>query len=670
MFSMFNDQGVGVRIAAGYAVIGLILVSLVGTTIWLVQDTTEVTDQVIDLRVPTTQTSLQMMNGMNHSLAALRGWMLLGKDKFKDERAVAWSEEIDPALASMGELSRDWTDPQNVERYNRIRGVIEDFRKYQLEIEDIAQTIDNTPANKILFDQAAPQAGILVTNITKLIDLESELEATPERKALLGMMADVRGTTGLALANIRAYLLSGDKKFKASHDKMWAKNSRRFGDLSDNVGLLTPEQRRAFDDFAAARKVFEPLPPKMFEIRGSSEWNVANAWLGEKAAPTAFLIKEELNAMIANQKSLMASDVNEAKTLTANLKTALWVMLAIGLALCTVLAVFMTRSISKPITNIISRLQHGSNNVSSAAETVSSTSISLASGATEHAASIEETTASLMNLAKVFDGSVKDALDARTISAEATKNVGIGTESMTRLLGAIDAIKNSSDETAKIIRTIDEIAFQTNLLALNAAVEAARAGEAGKGFAVVAEEVRNLAQRSADAAKDTTVMIAESVKKTEDGVGITHEVAGVLEEISKGSIKSDSLISEIAMALETQADNVKQIEAATSQLSEVSQTSAASSEESAAASEELSAEAVELNVIISELSRFIRGSGSVESGAKTQTKPAPYHAGAASSPSPAASYNDSFKTQSSSSMGMDEVCYLDEDEDAFEVIEI
>ena len=346
---MFKNLKIGTKISLGFSLVGALLVILVSITIWQVSKTTNITNRVIELRVPTAMSSIEMINGMNHSLAALRGWIILGKDKFKDERDVSWSKEIEPSLAQMTKASKNWTNPENIERLEKISIYIKEFKRYQKEIEDIAHDINNQPALKILFNDAAPQAAILVSNITKMIDIELQQPSTPQRKALLGMMADVRGTTGLALANIRAYLLSGDMKFEKIFEKLWKKNTKRFADLNANMELLTQEQKQAFKVFSKARELFEPLPKSMFLIRASDSWNQANKWLGSKAAPIAFKIKTQLDAMIANQKTLMTKDIDHASSSIASLVRFEWIALIIGLVLSIVISIIIRKVIVSQI---------------------------------------------------------------------------------------------------------------------------------------------------------------------------------------------------------------------------------------------------------------------------------------------------------------------------------
>ena len=248
--------------------------------------------------------------------------------------------------------------------------------------------------------------------------------------------------------------------------------------------------------------------------------------------------------------------------------------------------------------NVIMQVADSVDQVSSASNQVSASSQALAQGASEQASALEETSSSLEEIASMTNQNADNANQANTLSIEANKAAEKGNEIMQKMAKAIEEIKKSSDETSKIIKTIDEIAFQTNLLALNAAVEAARAGEAGKGFAVVADEVRNLAMRSAEAAKNTSALIEESVKNAENGVTISQDVAESLTEINNITKKVSNLVAEIAASSKEQAQGVDQINKAVAQMDEVTQKNAATSEESASAAEELASQATELDSMV------------------------------------------------------------------------
>ena len=279
---------------------------------------------------------------------------------------------------------------------------------------------------------------------------------------------------------------------------------------------------------------------------------------------------------------------------------------------------FVRSSMTKPIKAIIGALTEGSKQVAAASGQISSASQSLAQGAIEQAAGLQETSASLIEMSSMTKQNADNAQQANILATEARSAAHSGTEAMGRMTAAITDIQKSSDESAQIIKVIDEIAFQTNLLALNAAVEAARAGEAGKGFAVVAEEVRNLAMRSAEAAKNTASMIEESVADSNKGVDIAGEVSKVLDEIVDSIAKTTDLVGDIAAASQEQAQGIDQINTAVAQMDRITQQNAANAQESASASEELSTQAVGMSRLVNGLENLV-GASSVQGSGRFQT---------------------------------------------------
>lgn len=250
------------------------------------------------------------------------------------------------------------------------------------------------------------------------------------------------------------------------------------------------------------------------------------------------------------------------------------------------------------LNNVVLSIMTASTQVASSAGLLSDSSIALSQGATEQASSVQQLTASLQEIASQTARNTSNAYKANELAQNAKKNAEVGNTQMNDMLNAMVDINTSSGSISKIIKVIDDIAFQTNILALNAAVEAARAGQHGKGFAVVAEEVRHLAARSAQAAKETTSLIENSINKVEVGTKLADATAGALAKIVHEVATAADLVDSIAIASNTQSAAIEQLNLGIMQVSQIVQNNAATSEESAAASEELSSQANQLNDIV------------------------------------------------------------------------
>jgi methyl-accepting chemotaxis protein len=297
-----------------------------------------------------------------------------------------------------------------------------------------------------------------------------------------------------------------------------------------------------------------------------------------------------------------------------------------GLAIMTTNLIIVAHGIARPIQRAVKGITEGADEVADASDQIASASNTLSSGATDQAASIEETSASLEEMSAMTRQNSEHAGQADQLMKETNNAVMEAQSAMAALNTSMGEISAASEETQKIIKTIDEIAFQTNLLALNAAVEAARAGEAGAGFAVVADEVRNLALRAAEASRSTADLIEETVRKVEDGAKTVGEASEVFVRVVSNSGKAGELVNGIASASSEQAQGIAQINTAVAEMDKVVQQNAATAEEAAAATESICGQADRMRERISELSAMVFDARR-EGGRMTETHVVSQHKG-------------------------------------------
>ncbi|MBF0225466.1 MAG: MCP four helix bundle domain-containing protein [Desulfobacterales bacterium] len=337
-----------------------------------------------------------------------------------------------------------------------------------------------------------------------------------------------------------------------------------------------------------------------------------------------------LNEIIKINEDVSDTSMKQAFKQASGLK----ILSMIGMLLTVILSlgfgIILAVSITKALNRAIGELTESSNQVVSASGQISSSSQSLAEGASEQAASLEETSASLEEMSSMTRQNADNANQADNLMKQTSKVIHDANNAMSELISSMGEISKASEETSKIIKTIDEIAFQTNLLALNAAVEAARAGEVGAGFAVVAGEVRNLAMRASEAAKNTAALIEQTVKKIKGGGEIVDKTNKAFSEVSSYSVKVEKLIGEISAASNEQAQGIEQVNKAVVEMDKVTQQNAANAEEAASASEELNAQSEQMIEIVKSLAVLVKGHYEEKAfvrDTRTRTQTKKFHAG-------------------------------------------
>jgi methyl-accepting chemotaxis protein len=387
--------------------------------------------------------------------------------------------------------------------------------------------------------------------------------------------------------------------------------------LSTAAGLpgLDPARARLLGELAASADAFANSAKAAYAPMISAGGTLTSDMAG--ASRRAAEETNRLREAIAGASTQLAADLRSelATTVQASVSQR-WISLVAFLVALTVSGTIATltvrNAIVKPIRKAISELTDTARQVTGASGDVAEASQSLSEGAAEQAASLEETSASMEEMASMTRKNAENAKSVAALMSDVDKRVRSSNDSLGDMVAAMGSIQESSRQVAKIIKTIDDIAFQTNILALNAAVEAARAGDAGMGFAVVAEEVRNLAQRSALAAKDTARLIEASIEKARDGNERVEQVAASISAITGSIVSMKSLVDDVSSASHQQAQGIDQVSQSVAQMEQVTQRTAATAEQSAGAGEELRAQAEASMGAIRRLERLIGGAAAAK----------------------------------------------------------
>ena len=568
---------------------------------------------------PSVGLASNLTESINSMRLSSRSFGLVGTKNYYDEYKVE-GENFKTILTKFQELSKDTKNiPELKEYLPKVENSYNEYDKYVLQTKEMNEKIDTLTedmkgvaetflenSNKYLSSQESKLAEE-VKNGKSQSEVMGRVEKIDKMNEIINLISDIRILNYRAQALRDVTILDGAIN---SFNKIDAIITELKSKTAQEVNMAQLELIRS-----SGEKYKKDLSELQLVWKSRTDMEKVRAQKSSELVENL----NKINELGITNTSRIAKATNTTLTFSTFL-------MIIGLIIAFILGIVLSSTIIKSITSsinaIVSSLKTGAEQVFQASEQLSYASQSLAEGSSEQAAAIEETSSTLDQTSSMVQQNTENTKQASLLSNNARDSADKGNSEMQEMMVAMKEIKASSSEISKIIKVIDDIAFQTNILALNAAVEAAGAGEAGMGFAVVAEEVRNLAQRSAQAAKDTAAMIETSIIRADKGAEIAEKVAHSLDEIRVQAKKVNEIMDEITTASQEQSQGIFQINKAVNQMEQVTQNIASGAEESASSSEELSAQAESLMEIVDRLVVLVEGEkGAVSHTMKSSIKP-------------------------------------------------
>ena len=647
------------RLIVGFGSLCILLAGVVTITMVKVHAVNDSTARNVNLRVPTAMAASDLVSEVYATLASLRGWLISGNDVFKAERVGLW-QEIQKRGAEMDRLSTEWSSEQNKQSWREAKPLLDELRSAQDKAEAIAHTIDEQPATKLLATEAAPLAKTMLREATAIINEEGNIPSTDARKSLLIDFADLRGSLAMAIGAIRAYLLTADATFKTEYGDLWALNQKKFDALSKRRGEMTADQQKAFASLIDARNRFAPLPEKMFQIRASDRWNMAQWFLTNEAAPRANKLLDIFSGtksaegtrsggMVGRQKDILTRDGNAVLAETDALMTLLWIILGVAIGVAATVVYLTNRSIVPPIMSMVGamgKLASGDHSVeipaidkqdeiglmARAVVVFKENMIKAKELAAKEAEAVKRRMARatrVNELTDTFDAGISAVLRSvasastelqataseMTATAEQTSAQATAVAAATEEASAnVQTVAAASEELASSVTEISRQVAQSASIAQKAVSEADRTNSTVQGLQHDAAAIGDVVKLISEIASQTNLLALnatiEAARAGDAGRGfavVASEVKNLAEQTAKATDQISSQVASIQASSGEVVDAIKGISGTISQMNEIAAAIASAVEEQGSATQEIARNVQQAAAGTTEISSNVTG---------------------------------------------------------------